>query len=222
MVRVDMKKGGTHMRNMQRIALWGWVVILSISMPPLVIAQNRSTFTTTATSNALSNNPELGCPDCSAILNATDPFPDTSAPIFQGDPIQSLLPSIIALGLPADNQFGVGVAAGSSGLPISRSAPFSVGTFLNISDDFDATPVAGGGMDHDLTFSINQVTPGGTTTGADQPFAILFSVQSMTDPDGKLVGAATGTFTQTLDGVITNGTFQFDETNGLSGTNLHP
>lgn len=206
---------------MRNVVIGGWLLVLGIVMPPVVTAQNTTTFTTTATSNILSNNPELGCPACSAIQSATDPFPDTSSPIFQGDPLQALLPPIIASGLPADNQFGVGVPAGSSGFPISHSAPFSLGTFLNISDEFQSTPASGGGMNHDLTFSINQVTPGGTVSGVDQQFAILFSVQSMTDPDGNLAGAATGTFTQTIDGVTTNGTIQFDATNGFTGTNLH-
>jgi hypothetical protein len=60
--------------------------------------------------------------------------------------------------------------------------------------------------------------PGGdsSTEGlADQEFAIHFQVTSLTDPDGDLVGAATGTAVQTLNGVETTTVFSFDAVNGL-------
>jgi len=193
-----------------------------ISLFPLfVLAQNTNTLTTTSTSNNLSDNGVLGCPTCSGILAATDPFPDTSTPIFRGNVDETLLPPAIAKGLPPDNQFGAGTPAGGSDFPLSVSTPFSQGTFINSSNDFSSTPVTGG---NSVTIgqNINQVTPGGTAVlGVDQQFSLLFSIQSLTDPDGNLVGLATGTFDQVVDGVPTSGTVQFDTTNGFSGTNLH-
>ncbi|VAX33617.1 hypothetical protein MNBD_NITROSPIRAE01-2034 [hydrothermal vent metagenome] len=190
-----------------------------------VKAQSTVTLTTTSTVNSLSNDPILGCTTCAAVNSATDPFPDTSRPIFRGDPEQALLPQAIADGLPPDNQFGVGVPAGSSNFPLSISSPFSAtfsdGVSITSSNTFSSTPAAGGGNNNTITQSINQFTPGGTlVTGVDQDFAILFTITSLTDPDGNLVGTATGTFTQTINGVTVNGTTAFDNTNGFSGTNI--
>ncbi|MBN4050102.1 hypothetical protein JYT17_00610 [Nitrospira defluvii] len=147
--------------------------------------------------------------------------------MFRGDPGQDLLPQAIADGLPPDNQFGVGVPVGSSNFPLSISSPFSAtfsdGVSITNSNTFSSTPAAGGGNSNTITQSITQFTPGGTlVTGVDQDFEILFTITSLTDPDGNLVGAATGTFTQTINGVTLNGTTTFDNTNGFSGTNINP
>ncbi len=199
-----------------------FILLNFLLFPALVTAQNINTLTTTSTSNDLVDNDVLGCPACSAVQSATDPFPDTSAPIFRGDVDETLLPEAIAKGLPADNQFGVGAPAGSSDFPLSIATPFSLGTFINSSNTFSSTPASGGGSNNTITQNINQITPEGNFAGGDQEFSILFSIQSLTDPDGNLVGAATGVFTQIVDGVTTEGTVQFDEVNGFSGTNLHP
>lgn len=210
---------------MDRQKLLYHLAILSIFIFPLFSeAQNTLTLTTTSTTNTLSDNDVLGCPSCGDIQSQTDPFPDTSTPLFKGDVDGTLLPDAIADGLPPDNQFGVGIPSGSSSFPLSTSIPFSLGTFINSDNTFSSTPVGGGQNSNQITQNIQQITPGGTPTGPttsiDQDFSILFSVQSLTDPDGSLVGAATGTFTQILDGVETSGTVQFDA-NGFSGTNLH-
>lgn len=205
---------------LQKVLISTWFLLVLLSFPLVASAQNTSTLTSATTSTSLLDNPVFGCVPC-ANVNQAGPFPDRSAPIFSGDPLQSLLPTIIANGLPVDNQFGVGVPAGSSAFPISVSNPFALGTFLSTTNDFNIAPLSGGGANNTITMSINQVTPEGNFSGGDQEFDILFSIQSMTDPDGNLVGAATGVFTQTLDGVTTNGTIQFDSVNGFSGTNLH-
>jgi len=187
-----------------------------------VSAQGTITLTTTSTSNSLSNNDVLGCLSCRSVTSNTEPFPDTSNPMFQGDPSQSLLPQIIADGLPIDNQFGVGVPEGTSGRPLSNSTSFSDGGFITSSNTFTSSPAAGGGRNNTIEQSINQITPGGTfVTGVDQDFTILFTITSLTDPDGNLVGDAEGTFTQTVNGVTVNGTTAFNGTDGFSGTNLN-
>lgn len=189
--------------------------------PPMVAAQNTSTLTsvstTTTSSLALDG---FGCPACVG-LSQSGPFPDTSTPVFRGDLVQDLLPASIAKGLPIDNQFGVGVPSGSSSFPIIQSRSFSSTLFSDVADSFESTPVSGG-TDNLITLNINQNTLGGSFSGANGEFAILFSISSMTDPDGNLVGVASGTFTQTVDGVTTNGITAFDMDNGFSGTNLHP
>lgn len=188
-------------------------------------AQNTTTFTVTSTNTSLFNNPVLGCAACASIPNH-DPstvFPDTSVPLFLGDPRAAELPRIIANALPPNNQFGAGIPPGDSGTPLFHSTPFDLseaGLVVSVENEMASLSMTGGRSN---TFSsrISQTTPGANITGADQQFSILFSINSLTDPDGNLIGSATGTFTQEIDGVVTQGTIQFDSVNGFSGTNLH-
>ncbi len=190
-----------------------------------VAAQNTTTFTHTSTSTSLFNNPVLGCAACASIPNH-DPstvFPDTSTPLFLGDPRAADLPPIIANALPPNNQFGVGIPPGDSGTPLFHSTPFDLseaGLVLSVENEMASLSLAGG-RSHTFSSRISQTTPGADITGANQQFSILFSINSLTDPDGNLIGSATGTFTQEIDGVVTQGTIQFDAVNGFSGTNLH-
>lgn len=192
-------------------------------------AQSTMTMTMTSTTTSLVDNPTLGCPACAAIpdlvVGPGTIFPNTSTPLFSGDPSASALPAIIANALPPNNQFGVGIPPGDSGTPLFHSVPFDLsegGLVLSFRNDLSSLPVVGG-RSHTFTSQIAQTTPGGHTSGSglDQPFSILFSISSLTDPDGNLIGAATGTFTQVIEGVVTQGTVQFDSINGFSGTNLH-
>ncbi len=209
------------------------MLVFGSLLPPLALAQQVSTQTTTTTSTILTDNPGLGCAACTT-LDANFNFPDTSTPIFRGDPVLNTLPSSIANGVPENNQFGVGVPAGRSDFPINyeNNASFSDSEFSNTtSEKLESVPITDGNTRHNITSNINQVVPGGTFNfnlndinggnSENQDFVILFSIQSMTDPDGNLVGNATGTFTQILDGITTSGTVQFNTTNGFSGTNLH-
>lgn len=202
----------------------GILVISILFTPWVVLAQNTLTLTTTSTSTALSNDPVLGCGACATIQGPTFPFPDTSQPIFSGDSRAAQLPAIIANALPPNNQFGVGVPAGNNGMPLSSSIPSSLsegGLIVSTDNQIQSTPLSGGRRSHSLSSRIDQTTPGGTVSGGDQTFSILFSINSLTDPDGNLVGDATGTFTQVIDGVTTEGTVQFNTTDGFRGTNLH-
>lgn len=192
-----------------------------------VAAQNTATFTITSTNTNLLNNPVLGCAACASIPNH-DPstvFPDTSTPLFQGDPRAAELPSIIANALPPNNQFGVGIPAGDSGTPLFHSTPFDLtesNMTLSAENEMSSLPMANG-RSNTFTSRISQTvgpTPGTSEIGGQQ-FSVLFSINSLTDPDGNLIGSATGTFTQEIDGVVTQGTIQFDSVNGFSGTNLH-
>jgi len=133
----------------------------------------------------------------------------------------ALLPASVARGLPPDNQFGAGMPDGGSGLPVngSNALAFS-GPHVSVSfaNGLVGTPEPGGGRSNVLTQSIDQVVPGGdsATEGlGDQQFAIHFQISSLTDPDGRLVGAASGTVVQTLNGVETTTAFTFDAANGL-------
>jgi hypothetical protein len=190
-------------------------------LPSVGLAQPSGTLTHTQTSSFQNNNAVFGCEGCRAITSATDPHPDTSAPIFSGDPRASQLPAAVERGLPPDNQFGNGVPDGSSGQPINQLTGLSFsepGVTLSFSNRLAGTPDGTGGRTNIVTQTINQVVPGGdsSTEGlADQEFAIHFQVTSLTDPDGRLVGAATGTAVQTLNGVETTTQFSFDPTNGL-------
>jgi hypothetical protein len=204
----------------------GWMMALLL-FPWEALAQNTTTFTVTSTNTNLLNNPVLGCAACASIPNH-DPstvFPDTSTPLFQGDPRAADLPRMIASALPPNNQFGVGIPAGDSGTPLFHSTPFNFrqsNMALSVKNEMASLPIASGRSN---TFSsrISQTvtpTPGTAEIGGQQ-FSILFSINSLTDPDGNLIGSATGTFTQEIDGVVTQGTIQFDSVNGFSGTNLH-
>ena len=195
--------------------------------PWKVAAQNTTTFTITSTNTNLFNNPVLGCAACAAIPNH-DPstvFPDTSTPLFLGDPRAANLPPIIANALPPNNQFGVGIPPGDSGTPLFHSTPFDLSSsnmVLSVENEMASLSTADG-RNNTFTSRISQnvmPTPGTAETGGQQ-FSILFSINSLTDPDGNLIGSATGTFTQEVDGVVTQGTIQFDTVNGFSGTNLH-
>lgn len=195
--------------------------------PGEVAAQNTTTFTVTSTNTSLLNNPVLGCAACASIPNH-DPgtvFPDTSSPLFQGDPRAAELPRSIASALPPNNQFGVGIPPGDSGTPLFRSTPFDLSESnmtLSVENEMASLPMANG-RSNTFTSRISQTvtpTPGTNEIGGQQ-FSILFSINSLTDPDGNLIGSATGTFTQEIDGVVTQGTIQFDAVNGFRGTNLH-
>jgi hypothetical protein len=196
-----------------------WIGLLVFPYPGE--AQVGRTLTQTQTTHFQTNSGVLGCESCRAITSATDPHPDTSVPIFTGDPRAALLPSAVANGLPPNNQFGVGVPDGGNGLPVngSNSLAFSGPDIsLSFANSLVGTPEPGGGRTNVLTQSINQVVPGGdsATEGlGDQQFAVHFQITSLTDPDGQLVGAATGTAVQTLNGVETTTTFTFDAINGL-------
>jgi hypothetical protein len=203
-----------------------WMMGLLL-FPGEAAAQNTTTFTITSTNTSLSNNPVLGCSACAAIrvFDANTVFPDTSTPIFQGDSRAAELPPIIASALPPNNQFGVGIPAGDSGTPLFHSTPFNLSEnnmTLSIENEMASLAIANG-RSNTFSSQIVQTTPGGNTAGSglNQQFSILFSINSLTDPDGNLIGSATGTFTQEVDGVVTQGTIQFDSVNGFSGTNLH-
>lgn len=184
-------------------------------------AQVGRTLTQTQTTHFQTNNDTLGCESCRAITSATDPHPDTSAPIFAGDPRGILLPAAVERGLPPNNQFGVGVPDGSSGLPVTRSTALVFSepeVSVAFSNSLVGTPVPGGGRTNVVTQSIDQVVPGADSATAglgDQQFSVHFQITSLTDPDGRLVGAATGTAVQTLNGVETTTTFTFDTANGV-------
>jgi hypothetical protein len=186
-------------------------------------AQVGRTLTQTQTTHLQTNSGVLGCESCRSITSATDPHPDTSAPIFAGDPRATLLPVAVANGLPPNNQFGAGVPDGSSGLPVNGSTSFAFSepeVSVSFANSLVGTPEPGGGRTNVFTQSIDQVVPGAdsATEGlADQQFSVHFQITSLTDPDGRLVGAATGTAVQTLNGVETTTTFAFDATNGLVG-----
>lgn len=203
------------------------VVVFVLITPFHAEAQNTLSLTTTSTSSFNAGNAVFGCPvacNNTNIPSAISPHPDTSGPIFQGDAKQALLPKIIADALPFDNQFGVGIPLGSDGTPLSSSVDLGVPGFSSGTVTFVSTPAAGGGSDNVITQTMNQTVIDGTTTvGVDQTFSILFNITSMTDPDGVLVGVANGTFSHTVDGVLTNGDFTFDgATNTFAGTNINP
>ena len=185
--------------------------------------------TVTQTQTSLTNNSVFGCEACQAITSPTDPHPDTSHPIFLGDPRASALPSSLANLLPGDNQFGNGLPDGSTGLPIHQSTDLALangdGTRVSSSNAYTGTPVAGGGRLNTISQTVEQFVPGGgsSATGvADQDFSIHFQLSSLTDPDGKQVGAATGTVDQTLNGVQSTNSFTFDQTNGLTSAQPFP
>lgn len=194
-------------------------------IPELGLGQTTTmTLTSSATSTGLSNNPVFGCPVC-AQGNPFAAFPDTSQPIFAGDPRAAQLPAIIANALPPNNQFGAGIPAGSSTRPFSASMPFSLsegGVSMTIDNRVQFTP----GRGTSVTMRIDQVVPGGNFngffggSGGDQNFSIVFSSNSLTDPDGNLVGDANGNFRQILDGDTLSGTSRFNTGTGFSGTNL--
>jgi hypothetical protein len=148
--------------------------------------------------------------------------------MFAGDRRTILLPVAVAIGLPPDNQFGNGVPDGGSGRPINQVTGLSLpgsDASVSFSNSLVGTPESGGGRSNLLTQSIQQVIPGGDSDTAglgDQQFAIHFQVTSLTDPDGHLVGSATGTAVQTLNGVETSTTFSFDAANGLVPTQPFP
>lgn len=189
-------------------------------------AQNTLTLTHTSTTTGLFNNPILGCTACAAVPNHDPgtPFPDTSTPLFLGDPKAADLPATIAKGLAPNNQFGVGIPKGDSGTPLFHSTPFDLseaGLVISVENDMASLSRTGGGRSNTFSSRVSQITPGVPgTTSPDQHFSILFSIHSLTDPDGNLIGSATGTFIQQIDGVTTQGTVQFDSTNGFSGTNI--
>lgn len=219
-----------HQSRQILIVLYGAFWILGLFLfSAEAAAQNTTTVTMSATATNLVDNPTFGCPACAAIpdlvVGPGTIFPNTSTPLFSGDPSASALPAIIASALPPNNQFGVGIPPGDSGTPLFHSTPFDLsegGMVLSFRNELSSLPAAGG-RSHTFTSQIAQTTPGGHTSGSglDQPFSILFSISSLTDPDGNLIGTATGTFTQEIEGVVTQGTIQFDSTNGFSGTNLH-
>jgi hypothetical protein len=200
-------------------SLAAWLGLLIVPVPGH--AQVGRTLTQTQTSIVQTNSAVLGCESCRAITSATDPHPDTSVPIFAGDPRTELLPASVARGLPPNNQFGVGVPDGSSGLPVTGATSLTLAdpeVSVAFANSLVGTPEPGGGRSNVLTQSIDQVVPGAdsATAGlADQQFSIHFQVTSLTDPDGRLVGSATGTAVQTLNGVETTTPFTFDATNGL-------
>jgi hypothetical protein len=196
-----------------------WLSVLAAPTPGE--SQVGRTLTQTQTSNIQTNSAVLGCESCQAITSATDPHPDTSVPIFAGDPRAVLLPASVERGLPANNQFGVGVPDGSSGLPVTGATSLALSdpeVSVAFSNSLIGTPGPGGGRTNVITQNIDQVVPGAdsVTAGlADQQFSIHFQVTSLTDPDGRLVGAASGTAVQNLNGVETTTAFTFDATNGL-------
>jgi hypothetical protein len=210
---------------------WKTIIVLAVVLlsSPAWGQQNFTT-TTSVTSTNLTNNPTFGCVACAAIQNH-DPatvFPDTSVPFFAGDPRAAQLPAIIAKALPPNNQFGVGIPLGSDGFTTFNRIPFKLadqGLLLSVDNIMVSAPATGGGKNNTFNLQLRQTTPGAHVSGGDQVFAILFSIKSLTGPDGNLVGTATGTFTQdiTEGGVTTTttGTIQFDSTNGFTGTNLH-
>jgi hypothetical protein len=207
------------LRNAVRIAVCSLFVVTFL--PVLSYAQVGRTITQTQTSHQQTNNQVFGCEACRSITSQTDPHPDTSSPMFAGDPRTALLPSAIAQGLPPDNQFGNGVPDGNSGHPINQATGLNLpgsDASVSFSSALVGTPEPGGGRSNVLTQSIQQVIPGADseTAGlADQQFSMHFQVTSLTDPDGHLVGAATGTAVQTLNGVETSTSFSFDAANGL-------
>jgi len=226
--RYLMKINGIIRSSRQaRIVLYGgfWMMGLLL-FPHEAAAQNATTFTVTSTNTNLSNNPVLGCAACASIPNHEPGtvFPDTSSPLFQGDPRAAELPRSIAGALPPNNQFGVGIPAGDSGTPLFHSTPFDLtesNMTLSAENEMVSLPMANG-RSNSLTSRIGQTvtpTPGTSEVGGQQ-FSILFSINSLTDPDGNLIGSATGTFTQEIDGVVTQGTIQFDDVSGFRGTNL--
>jgi len=190
-----------------------------LSAPTLSHGQSTHTLTQTQTSQF--NNAVFGCEACPAITSQNAPHPDTSAPIFAGDPRATLLPLAIANGLAPNNQFGNGVPDGSSGRPINLSTGVNIdetGLNLSFANSLAGTPDGSGGRTNVLSQSIDQIIPGADSSTAglgDQQFSIHFQVTSLTDPDGHLVGAATGTAVQTLNGVQTTTRFTFDTANGL-------
>lgn len=213
------------LRQAMLILQGGFWMMRLLLLPSEAAAQNTITFTHSSTTTSLFNNPVFGCPACAAIPNhdPSTPFPDTSTPLFMGDPRAADLPPVIANALPPNNQFGAGIPPGDSGTPLFHATPFNLseaGLVLSVENELASLAVPGG-RSHTFSSRISQTTPGADTTGADQHFSILFSIHSLTDPDGNLIGSATGTFTQQVDGVTTQGTIQFDSTNGFSGTNLH-
>jgi hypothetical protein len=209
-----------HMRFTRAIPpLVVWLSVLAAPTPGE--SQVGRTLTQTQTSNIQTNNSILGCESCRLITSATDPHPDTSVPIFAGDPRAGLLPAAVERGLPPNNQFGAGVPDGSSGLPVTGSTSLAFSepeVSVSFANSLVGSPEPGGGRTNVVTQSIDQVVPGAdsATAGlADQQFSVHFQITSLTDPDGRLVGAATGTAVQTLNGVETTTAFSFDATNGL-------
>jgi len=203
-------------------AITSLVVWLSVLVAPTPgESQVGRTLTQTQTSNIQTNNAVLGCESCRLITSSTDPHPETSVPIFAGDPRASLLPASVERGLPPNNQFGAGVPDGSSGLPVTGSTAFAFSepeVSVSFANSLVGSPEPGGGRTNAFTQSIDQVVPGAdsATAGlADQQFSMHFQITSLTDPDGRLVGAATGTAVQNLNGVETTTAFTFDATNGL-------
>jgi hypothetical protein len=184
------------------------ITVLTMIMPRVAGAQ---TFNTSATGTFRADEPALRGFDPGLITGhgPTDPWPDTSAP-------QPNIPLPEETGSSA-KQFTQEVIGSVAGLTLLQSSTNQIDSGVG---NFSARA-------HHIETSFSQ-----SESEQGQLFEMAFSIDAMTDADGKpasvLTGAggnpvsATGTFTQTVRDPVTtggatlscSGTFTFDPTNG--------
>jgi hypothetical protein len=186
------------------------VVVLGVGFAALPVrAQVLDTFTANSSTTANHNSSTFRGFDPGAISNPNDPFPDTSIPCCLANSTQfgNGVPSGSSLGSIEQNQSG---SISDSGFPQTSSSSLLSGPGA----------LSGERANH-LETSFNQ-----EVVEQGQLFNMAFSIDSMTDADGNLLGQATGSFTQVVSDPVTtqgvtrvcSGTFTFDEVSGFSLT----
>ena len=184
------------------------MVVVALPMTTSMV-QAMDTLTANSSTTANHNSQTFRGFDPGTISSPNDPFPNTSTPCC----------------LANSSQFGNGVPTGSSRTPVEQSHTGAVSDFgfpqtTNSSLSSGPRPLSGQRAYH-LEAGFNQ-----EVVEQGQIFNMAFSIDSMTDANGNLLGQARGSFTQVVSDPVTTqgvvrtctGTFTFDATSGFNLT----